>query len=105
MPGLAVSLKRFLALCALFGAVWIFYRSSGGAGPAAGRRYPDRHAYYASLYGGRKDLQPVVVYRQGFRRTFPDGCRDLPYVCRVATKKNRSQNVHLYRPRILPQQN
>jgi hypothetical protein len=63
MPGLAVSLKRCLAFCLLFALLWLVYR----AGPAAKSYPPDRHAYYAGLYGGRKDLQPVVVYRKGIR--------------------------------------
>ena len=62
MPGLAVSLKRCLAFCLVFAVLWLVYRRGG---PVAKSYPPDRHAYYAGLYGGRKDLQPVVVYREG----------------------------------------
>jgi hypothetical protein len=62
MPGLAVSLKRCLAFCLVFAILWLVYRRNG---PVAKSYPPDRHAYYAGLYGGRKDLQPVVVYREG----------------------------------------
>ena len=60
MPGLAVILKRCLAFCLVFAVLWLVYRN----GPAAKSYPPDRHAYYAGLYGGRKDLQPFVVYRE-----------------------------------------
>jgi hypothetical protein len=59
---MTTGLKRGLVLSVLLAAAWVLYRS----GQSASRSYPDRRSYYADLYRGRKDLAPVVVYREGW---------------------------------------
>ena len=67
MPGLAVTLKRCLLLALFFIVAFIIYR----LGSPLPRRFSLKYNYVGQYRyageGSRKDLAPMLVYREGWR--------------------------------------
>ena len=65
MPGLAVTLKRCLVLALFFIVAFIIYR----LGSPLPRRLSPKFDYVGQYAGegSRKDLAPMLVYREGWR--------------------------------------